>query len=231
MSTSYYDFYCDESATHGGGSFYFGALYCSPVRAKILRAGLKEVRERYGCRREMKWTKVSVKMLPAYTAFANVFLDDPVAQFIIMKVSRGKMWYSWAPDEEQRFFKAYYVFLRMNMSMFSRYGVYIDYKPGKWYRWSALKFALNNAAIRDDYPLKRSHIHTLKPTNSKADDLIQLVDVLLGAITSSATAPAKTQLAQHIRQRLGDITRSHKPKFTVYDWTPTKSKTNPSRRR
>jgi hypothetical protein len=130
MPKTYYDFYCDESATDGSGSFYFGALYCSPQRAKILRASLKEVRQRLACMGEMKWTKVSAKMLHVYTAFIDVFLDDPFAQFIVMEVKRRKTWHNWASNEEQRFFKAYYVFLRMNMSMFSRYGVYLDYKPG-----------------------------------------------------------------------------------------------------
>jgi hypothetical protein len=84
MGSSYQELYCDESATHGGGGFYFGALICSPVRAMILREGLKKVRVNNNCKRKMKWTKVSQKMLSAYKAFVDVFFDDPFAYFRVL---------------------------------------------------------------------------------------------------------------------------------------------------
>lgn len=220
--SEYHHLYCDESFVDGGGSFYFGGLYCSPRRAEILRSGLKEVRAHYDCRREMKWTKVSRKMLPAYTAFVDIFLDDPFARFIVMEVVRGESWKSWASNEEKRFFKAYYVFLRMNMRAFIRYGIYLDYKPSKWYRWSGLYYAINNAGFRD-YDLSKKQICELKAVNSKAEDLVQLVDVLLGASVSNATVPPKAQLAQYVRQRFGDITRSGKDKIKMYAWTPART--------
>ena len=217
----YYDFYCDETAIDGGGSFYFGALNCTPARAEKLRQKIKKFRQEYGCHREMKWTKVSKKMLPAYVAFTNIFLDDPYARFIVMEVKRDKNWRVWAPNEEQRFFKAYYVFLRRHISSFARYGAYLDYKEGKWYRWKSLHFAVNKAIMRDHHYLRSKPVHTLKPLNSKKEDLLQLVDVLLGAITSNATALPKTQLAQHIRQHLTSLTDSSNPKFVFHQgWSP-----------
>jgi len=219
--SEYHHLYCDESAIDGSGNFYIGGLYCSARRSEILRDNLKQVRSDYGCIREMKWTKVSGRMLPAYTAFVDVFLNDPFARFIMMEVKRNKAWKSWASSEEKRFFKTYYVFLRMNMRSYIRYSIYLDHKPGKWYRWSELYHAINNAGFRD-YDLPKKQLCQLKPINSKNDDILQLVDVLLGASTSSATASAKVQLIQHVRQRFGDTTRSGKAKFRMYDWMPQK---------
>ena len=204
MSKGYYDIYCDESAIDGSGSFYFGGLYCTSIRADILRKKLKEVRLKYHCTGEMKWTKVSAKMLHVYTDFVDVFINDPHSRFYVLEVRRDMNWRIWASTEEERFFKAYYVFLRSLMNVFSRYGIYLDYKNGKWYRWSSLHFAINNKVKEFYYPPNQKQVHTLKPVNSKADDLLQLVDVLLGAKTSTATAVAKVQLAKYVREKLGE---------------------------
>lgn len=145
MSFTYYNLYCDESGIDGGPPFYFGAIYCSPTRASILEAALAKVREQHGLTREMKWRKVSQPMLLTYKAFLDVFLSDPYSSFRLTEVNRGPQWRDFGRDEESRFFKAYYVFLRMNMSLYSRYNVYVDDKPGKRYRWSNVQYAINGA--------------------------------------------------------------------------------------
>lgn len=224
MGKGYYDIYCDESAIDGGGSFYFGGLYCTSIRADKLRKQLKEVRLKHQCTGEMKWTKVSAKMLPVYTDFVDVFINDPHSRFYVLEVRRDINWRTWAPTEEERFFKAYYVFLRRLMSGFSRYGVYLDYKNGKWYRWSSLQFAMNNKVKESYYPKGQKQVHTLKAVNSKNDDLLQLVDVLLGAKTSTATAVAKVQLAQYVREKLSE-------QITSFVVNPEYMKKNQKKRR
>lgn len=167
----------------------------------------------------MKWTKVSEKMLPLYKAFVDIFFNDDFAYFQLLKVRKGKYWKCWAPKEEQRFFKAYYFFLRGLMSPYSRYEVYLDHKPGKPYRWESLKFAINGASRRD-YGLNQKQIYQLKPYDSKDNDLIQLADVLLGGIVSEATATAKVALAKHIIQRSTELTQSKKLKIKRGSWSP-----------
>lgn len=223
MSTSYLNIYCDESGIERGTSFYFGALICSLRRAEILEEEISIFRRQYGCIREMKWTKVSKHMLEAYTTFADVFFNDPFCYFRILEVQCGNFWKEWGPNEENRFFKSYYVFLRKNMSPMCRYGVYLDYKPGKPYCWNQLYFSINNAGKRD-YELRQKQIHTLKALNSKASNLIQLVDVLLGASVSSAVAPAKNKLAEHVRYRSNEATRTGKLKIFQESWAPPRIK-------
>ncbi len=221
-SLTYCDLYCDESWIQGSGSFYFGALQCSMQRAEILRKQLRNVKEQYGFSgHEMKWTRVSKAKLPAYMAFAQVFLDDPFSQFIVTEVKRDRTWANWASNEEERFFKSYYVFLRRNMNViYYKYNIFIDYKDSKWYRWSSLQYALNNGLKKQFEHLSKRNFAHIRAVDSKKDDLLQLVDVLLGAITTIATAPAKTQLSEYIHLRLKDLTRSKKNKFIIGDWTP-----------
>jgi hypothetical protein len=219
MSTDYCDFYCDESNTDGSGPFYLGALYCSPRRAELLRSKLEAVRRKYSYDRELKWSKLtSASKLPLYRDFTNVFLEDPYARFIVMKVKRNETWREWAPTENDRISKTYYVFLRMNMNRYTRYNVYLDYFSGKRGRWDKLRHTINNAVLRDHEVLKQ--VRTLQPVNSESCDLMQLTDLVLGGVTSNAASEAKTKLAHHARVKLQLSIPSQKPKLRVYDWAP-----------
>lgn len=106
------------------------------------------------------------------------------------------------------------------MSLHSRYRIYLDHKSSKWYRWDSLKFAINKAVTRDYVPhfQKQKQIYDLQPINSKYNDLLQLVDILLGATTSTAGADAKCQLAEYVKQKL--INHKNNQKFFSLDWTP-----------
>lgn len=215
MSIKIHDLYCDESGIDAGSSFHFGAIRCSPARSRILLTRLSEVREKYGLTSEMKWVRVSRAMLPAYKAFVSAFLDCPYSRFRLHTVERGAEWRHFGRDEDERFFKAYYVFLRLTMSLQCQYHIYVDDKPGKRHRWNNVKFAINGA-VRRDHGLKK-HVRSLNPTDSKSNDLIQVTDIVLGALTSVATSPHKQELMQFVRERLPP---GNGHKLVVRNWTP-----------
>lgn len=227
-SLTYATLFCDESDVQGSGSFYFGALMCSVERAVILDTELKAIKQSFSCTgHEMKWTKVSQRMLPAYRAFAHVFFDDPYSQFTVTEVIRDRTWTNWGRNEEERFFKSYYVFIRRNLRpYYYHYDIHLDYKPSKWYRWSSLKYAINNGLKKDYDHLKRRNFIDLDALDSKSNDLLQLVDVLLGAVRSNATAPAKTELSADVHSRFGERTKSGKPKLIKDSWVPNPNKIN-----
>lgn len=216
----YYNLYCDESGVHDKRTFYLGALCCTPERAEILKTKINVFRDKHYCYGEMKWSKVSRQMLSVYIEFSNIFLDAPYTRVIVMQVQKGESWKEWAPTEEQRFFKTYYIFLRLNTLPYYRYGMFMDYKDGKSYRWSSLQFALNNAIKRDGFFIKQKWIHTLKPLNSKENSLIQLVDVIMGALISNASAPHKQNLSEHVKCYLNSKSHSGKEKIKKFVWSP-----------
>src|SRR6266487_3996438 len=130
-------------------------------------------------------------------------------------------WTNWGRNEEERFFKSYYVFIRRILRpYYYHYDIYLDYKQSKWYRWSSLLFAINNGLKKYYDHLKRRNFIGLQALDSKRSDLLQLVDVLLGAVRSKATAPHRTELSHYIHSRFGDLTRSGKPKLIKESWTP-----------
>jgi len=215
MPTTIYNLYCDESGIDGRKQFHFGGLRCSPARACILKARLEEVRDRHGLASEMKWTRVSRAMLPAYKAFGGVFLNCPYSRFRLHTVNRGLHWRGFGGSEQERFFKAYYVFLRLTMSLACRYSVFVDDKPGKPHRWSNVNFAINRAVYRDHGLHK--HVRDLSPQDSRNCDLLQVTDIVLGALTSAATAAPKLELAEFVRQHLA---RDNRRKLSCREWSP-----------
>lgn len=190
--------YCDESKIHGSGPFYFGMLDLSPRRAEILAAKLLAVKQAHNCAGEMKWVKVSRTMLPVYIEFVNIFLADPYPRLSIYRVERTPAWDAWATKEEERFFKSYYVALRRQMSGYCRYEIHLDQRSARPWRWRSLQFALNKAAVRDEYTVGKKLVYRVVPEDSHGLVLIQLTDVLLGSFTSDPEATAKKKLREHV---------------------------------
>lgn len=200
MALGYFEIYADESQIDGGGPFFLGSLMGSPRRIEILRDRVRLFRKETGCASEMKWTKVSKAFLPQYKAFVDIALDDRFARIRVREVRRDESWRAWQRTEEERFWISYYAFLRSHMRSQSRYSVVLDYKPGKRHRWSKMRFAMN-ATAKVQFETKKAQVPSLKPRDSHDDDMLQLVDVLLGAMTSHAAAPHKVEMAEYVRSK------------------------------
>jgi hypothetical protein len=88
---------------------------------------------------------------------------------------------------------------------FVRFSVREVLRDSSWHQWDRpedeLRFAMNTVA-RQRFELKKSQVRSLAPASSHGDDVLQLVDVLLGALTSSATAKHKVELADYVRGKL-----------------------------
>src|SRR5215210_3597285 len=193
-----YDIYSDETYLHGKVAFALGALICTPRRSQILRKQLSEIRSSFNYLGELKWKKVSYRTLPICESFVDTFLNDKFAKFSLMKVTKGQLWNVWGKSEEERFFKSYYVFLKLNAGPSSRYFVYPDAKSlQKHFRWDTLSFLINRSR-RDDWMLKRRNIRLLQPLDSKSEDLLQLADLLLGCLTSNAISEEKAKLRKRV---------------------------------
>ena len=217
-----YHIYCDETFLRGNVAFAFGALICTPRRAAILKHEFVQARKNLDYYGELKWKEVRSRTLPICEQFVNLFLEDPFAKFSLMRVVKGQSWNTWGKTEEERFFKAYYVFLKLNAGPFSRYHIYPDMKSlQKTYRWETLHFLINRSR-RDEWGLKHRNIRTFRPLDSETNDLLQVTDLILGCLTSVATAEAKVYLQQQVTNRLTTKTVKSGPKLEIRDWTPRK---------
>jgi hypothetical protein len=134
-----YVIYCDETYIQKKVAFAFGGLICTPKRADILKKELEDIRSEFNCYEELKWHRISFRLLNVYRNFVAVFLNDLHVRYSVMPVIKGPYWNKWGATEEERFFKAYYLFLMRNIGPYSRYEIYCDTKElQKSYRWSKM---------------------------------------------------------------------------------------------
>jgi hypothetical protein len=214
MSKFYYDLYCDESGTDKN-DFHFGAIHCSRARATRLDKAMQNFRVQNNLIHELKWTKVSKTFLAAYIEFVDIFLDDQYTTFVLSSISKGAHWRRLASSNDSRFLHAYFHFLEHAMWASARYAVFLDATSSKRYKFTAFHYALNLLDIRYH---RQKKVHTFHVVHSHENNMIQLVDVLLGALTSKAEAAPKVALATYVQQKIRAKTKFGRPKLVAYDW-------------
>src|SRR6266540_5090572 len=215
-----YELYADERETrgHSGHWLWLGGVVCTDKGRARLLDGLLEVRGRYGLLHEMKWQKVSQRHWGAYRAWVDVFFDDPSARFSLLQVDLSSR--EWAtfrprpdrpPSRDDRLASAYYQFLLVTFSPLrdtKRWWVYPD--AGLFSRDTVLdrvEFLFNRTYKRAFGPKTSRTIRLARTRDSAKTDLVQLADVLLGALSCNVVgdrpeSPPRAQLMDHCARRL-----------------------------
>ena len=215
MAKLYYDLYCDESGTDKN-NFHFGAIHCSRSRALIFDKQIQQFRAETGMTGEMKWTKVSAAMLPAYIKFADIFLDDLYVTFIVSEITKGHHWRKLASSPDSQFLHAYFHFIEQVTWASARYAIFLDETSSKPYKFNSFHYCLNLPDIRWK---KQKKYHTFRLLSSHQHNIMQLVDVILGALASRATALHKVALANHVQEKIAVNTKFGRPKLLNYWWS------------
>ncbi|MGI8689845.1 MAG: DUF3800 domain-containing protein [Thermomicrobiales bacterium] len=167
--------FCDESGMHGDARYlYIGALRCSFRRAEILHEQLLQVRQEHSLIAEMKWGKVSPAYLLAYQAWVKVFVDDPYCRFWAMRTPKSEF----ARKKEERYIGAYQTFLFNAVPWAHGCRVVVDGSDlRRRSHWDRVCFIVNRAR-------GGRCIRTIRAVDSHSHNLIQLTDVLLGALAA-----------------------------------------------
>lgn len=207
-----------------------GGLWVPWESELAARAALLEVRAKHQLRAEMKWTKVSRKMLPAYMDFVGVFFEHCILRFKCIVLDTHILDYKTyhGGDRELGFYKFYFQLISRNLDYRCQYWLYTDELHNrKSNRLDTLKITVNRWWRKyraDEDPLRH-----VEPRRSHSDDLIQLTDVMLGAIAyawnEEAGSPPKVALVKGIADRLNWptlrlATRPGAPKVNIWKWQP-----------
>jgi hypothetical protein len=215
-----YELYADERETQGrsGHWFWLGGVVCTDKGRARLLGGLSDVRARYGLSREMKWRKVSQRHLDAYRAWVDVFFDDPSARFSLLQIDlSSREWASFRPrpdrppSRDDRLASAYHQFLLVTFRPLhdtKRWWVYPD--AGLFSRDTVLdrvEFLFNRTYKHAFGPKSSRTIRLARTRDSAKTDLVQLADVLLGALSWNALGarPESSPRAQLVDQCAGRL--------------------------
>lgn len=233
-----YIIYTDESNITASRYMLIGGLWLPLAAQRHATLALERVREPYDLLHEMKWTKVSRTMLPAYKSFVDVFFEEVDLAFHCIVIDRYALDYATyhRGDEELGFYKFYYLLISRKLTAGDSYWLYTDERHNrKPYRLEVLKLTVNRWWHRQ---AGVEPLQVVEPTRSHDEDMLQLADLLLGAVgycwNDRGESDAKVRLARHIADQMGWATLKvrtspYATKFNIWVWDPTaKSRTRPN---
>ena len=230
-----YEIYADERY-HPRRYLMVGGIICTDKRRDGLHECLMQIRGDFSLVREMRWTKVSRRFLDAYKAWADVFLEDPFARFSLLVIdTTDPAWRKLSPrfktrsTQDDRLASAFYQFLLVSFGKLTdmkRWSVYPD--QGFFSRDTVLRQVefLFNRTYKIAFGPKTSRvIRLMQARDSKAEDLIQLADLILGAFSCNVAgdvpvSKARRELLEYCVKAIGRMPKTHKglDKVIVTGW-------------
>ncbi|HHY54978.1 MAG TPA: DUF3800 domain-containing protein [Chloroflexi bacterium] len=226
-----YNIYADEASISEARYMLIGGLWSNWGIEPAIRNDLQAVRVQYRLQAEMKWTKVSSAMLPAYRAFVDTFFAYEQLSFRCIVIDTHILDYRrfHRGDKELGFYKFYFQLISRNLTSGDLYWLYTDERRNRRAsRLSTLKITVNR------WWQKRAGVEPLRavePRRSHDEELIQLADILLGAISYAwnkrTGSEAKLLLTTHIATQMGWptlqlSTERLAKKLNIWHWQPAR---------
>ncbi|MCK4342438.1 MAG: DUF3800 domain-containing protein [Phycisphaerae bacterium] len=200
-----------------------GSLWIEASQRPRFKQQIADLREQHKVGGEAKWTRISSSRQDFYTALVQLFFAEKQMRFrcIALKADEMQAVPFHGGDVELMFYKFYYQLLHHWILDCNRYSFFLDTKtnriPG---RLRKLHEVLSNAN-------RLSEIVNMQALPSREVDLLQLTDVLLGAVGYAlhrhAGSQAKAAVVQEIETALGHPIRptpKSEEKFNVFRFRP-----------
>lgn len=173
-----FNFYCDES-THlekDGQPYMIIGYVSSPYHLlKMHNQNIREMKIKHFFSGEMKWSALSKSQYPFYNELIDYFFSNSSLQFRAIIIDKSKMNHDKFQQTHDDFYdKMYYQLLNKKIHNEHTYNIYIDIKDS----YSYLKARSLKSYLERDY----NNIRNLQVIKSYESELLQLADVLIGAI-------------------------------------------------
>jgi len=187
-----YYIYCDESRQTKDKFMVLGGIIINSKKLDDSKIITKEFRKNSNMKAELKWSKVSNYKLDEYKKFIDIFfnaLENNVMRFHSVILDRHQIDNSKYNNgnKEVGFYKFFYQLLLhgfgkkyCNADEATRLIVYMDYRNTK-YPLKNLKDYLN-VGMANKFWVLNSPFRNIEPLDSKSSDVMQLNDILIGAI-------------------------------------------------
>ncbi|MCK4624138.1 MAG: DUF3800 domain-containing protein [Phycisphaerae bacterium] len=224
--------YCDESCHLENDrqcAMVLGSLWCLKVRAAELNRQIAELKIEHRLSRffEIKWNKVSSSKLPFYEALVELFFNTPTLHFRGWVIPDKSILRhdNFAQTHDEWYYKMYFNMLKIIIRGGNVYHVYLDIKDTRGQK--KLK-KLHEVLANANYDFQREMIAKMQHVHSHDIGLLQLADLLIGAVSYHARglagSPAKRRIVEMIQQRSGfSLDRNTLPsetRFNLCIWQP-----------
>ena len=201
--------YCDESChlmNDGHRVMTLGALWCPAQKRREISVRLREIKAQHGIppKSEVKWVKVSPAKVAFYQDWIDYFFDDDDLHFraVVIPDKSVLRHDDFAQTHDDWYYKMLFTLLKVILRDQGAHCIFIDQKDTH----SANKARkLHEVLCNSAYDFDQNIIQRVQPVPSHEIELLQLCDLLIGAIGYAnrglASSPAKTQLVQRLRER------------------------------
>ena len=246
--------YCDESCHLENDRIpvmVLGAVWCRADRAREISIRLRELKQKHQVlstedlrqprlrQFEVKWTKISKSKKDLYLDWIDYFFDDDDLHFRGVLIDKTVLDHGeWGQTHDEWYYKMMFTLLEPIIDPQQHYRIFLDIKDTRSERkCKKLKEVLRST----NYDHDNSIIDRIQQIRSHESEVLQLADLLLGAIgyhhrqlhgelpgMGAKLNPAKLAIIQRIRQRsrksLERSTWLRESKFNLLCWQPRENK-------
>ncbi len=204
-----------------------GAIWCPEEKAREISIRVRDIQKSHGLspQFEFKWTKVSPAKLDFYRAIIDYFLDDDDLHFrCIVVPDKTQLEHNrFHQTHDDWYYKMCFTLLEPIIDPTQHYSIYLDIKDTR----SEGKRQKLEEVLRDaNYDGNGNIVRRVQQIRSHESELMQLADLLIGAVTYSnrglQTSAAKLALIERVRERTGfSLQRStwlREPKLNLLVW-------------
>lgn len=204
-----FEVYCDESRQDliaqkkANQYFMIGSLWLPAELREDIKLNIKDLREKFSVRGEIKWSKISPSKMNFYLALIDLFISyQDRLRFRCIAIESSKVDLGWHNhDKELGFYKFYYQLLQHWILDFNSYTIFCDTKTNRDpTRLKELTHCLRASNLTSD-------VGFIQALPSHEVILIQLTDLLLGAgsakMNNSTNSQAKLEIIHRLEYGLG----------------------------
>lgn len=222
-STPFQDFsvFADESGISNDRHMVVGATVVRRIYVNSLYRAIHEFRDLAGMHSELKWSKVSNQKLDEYKALVDIYFDFCQRGAIFFRATTfdNHMWDHARfndSDPDIGISKLYYQMLLHQVV--GHYGDLATLYICLDRRLSTTPLdklhRILNAGASKDYKLDFGPVRVLVSKDSKKDDILQINDVILGAVSAyknkrhelDGARASKSELAEYVLKKSGALT-------------------------
>ncbi len=229
-----YNIYCDESCYMEKDNSKFmaiGGIYCPKEKVVEISNEIKKIKTKHflPSNKEIKWTKISNANKSLYIDIINYFFETNDLNFrnvIVDKTSLNHEIFNQTHDEF--YYKIYFVMLSKIFDKDTIYNVYVDIKDTHSFEKCS---KLHEVCCNANYDFHHNMIKKIQPIRSDESQIMQLADVLIGAVLYSnrfnndkviKQSEAKREIVELIKSKtkysLSKSTYLNEKKFNVLFW-------------
>lgn len=207
-----FNFYCDES-THleSDGQPYMVIGYVSaPFHLlKMHNKNIREMKIKHFVKGEVKWSALSKSRYPFYNELIDYFFSNSSLEFRAIIIDKSQMnHFAFSQTHDDFYDKMYYQLLNKKIHPEYTYNIYLDIKDVYSYK----KAKSLKSYLERDY----KNIRNLQVIKSYESELMQLADVLIGALNYKLRGlnrvTAKNNIIEKIEKHCGRPLTQRTPK-------------------